>query len=113
MKLKNRVMSWILHPSAYLVWHSMGNPEEWENDDGKYLRTMRHRPTGVHFWIGNSSFFFDGYGSQWKHSIGLLDRHLLWPRARKLRRAWRKEFRKQSDVRQKLFVEMTQLTGKQ
>ena len=29
MKLKNRIMSWVLSPGAYALWHSMGSPDEW------------------------------------------------------------------------------------
>lgn len=35
MKLKNRLMAGLLSPGAYALWHSMGNPEEWEWRDCK------------------------------------------------------------------------------
>jgi hypothetical protein len=32
IKLRNRIMSWILSPGAFALWHSMGNPDEWKWD---------------------------------------------------------------------------------
>jgi hypothetical protein len=111
MKLKNRIMSWILHPSAYLVWHALGNPDEWEDDSadkssGK-VYTIRHLPTGYRLWTANGRMFLDGW-SEWEGSIGLIDRWFLWDRAY----AITKKMKNKTGKRARLFVLMTQLTGK-
>lgn len=91
MKPINWIMSKVLSPGAYAVWHSMGNPEEWvqHTDD-----TLMHKTTGlsifaldkstdqvpsllaypVVFLIG--SFFVD-CKEPYKGAIGYLERHLI------------------------------------
>lgn len=109
MKLSSRIMSWILSPGAYAVWHSMGNPEEWEwcrfGDDDKALR---HKPTHLHIdmvewwelppavWAIPFMWFvpllcwmlwpcvIDCRG-EYAGAIGYLERHIIAGRALRLR----------------------------
>lgn len=111
MKLKNRIMSWILAPGAYLVWHALGNLEEWRAiaHSGDVF-TLVHQPTDVQLWVARGGFFLDCEG-ELAGSIGPFDRHVLWwTRARGVRRHFYKEH---YDRKAKLFLRMTQLTGKQ
>lgn len=89
MKLKNRIMSWILSPGAYALWHSMGNPEEWEEIKDNHTWYLRHKPSTMCMLYGRGcmygfrGFFLDGshrYGVG--HCIGYFERHLVYPRVR-------------------------------
>jgi hypothetical protein len=56
-------------------------PGDWEV--GKY--TIKHLPTRQFFWIANGAFFFDGYdGQDTPKCLGLVERHWLYRKARKL-----------------------------
>lgn len=108
MKLKNRIMSWILSPGAYALWHSMGNPEEWKwhgdreafyNDSARLWVKMTLWWTegppfpvllippmsiiAVVLWIlwPFVWFYCDGY----QEGIGWIDRNLIAGRAMRLR----------------------------
>ena len=74
MKLKNRVMSWILSPGAYAVWMALGVREDWVLR-GEFC--IKHDPTSVELWMGNGSFFFDQYDGDSQSAIGLLERLYL------------------------------------
>lgn len=108
MKLKNRIMSWILSPGAYAVWHALGAPEEWLADP----HTLRHCATGVQLWTSSGPFFLDAhYDGQLSSpgAIGYFERYLLWPRAWRARRVLRRKLvsaRKQAnmDIFKKLTV---------
>lgn len=51
MKISNRIMSWILSPGAYALWHSMGNPDEWSYRSDSNTSSLRHH-SGVSVEIG-------------------------------------------------------------
>lgn len=92
MKLKNRIMSWILSPGAYAVWHAAGSPEEWELEN--HDRFLRHKATGILLWVGYDglilfrgifgAFVFDGEdrwtGINRPACIGLFERHIVYPK---------------------------------
>ena len=93
MKLKNRIMSWILSPGAYALWHSMGNPEEWERSGTSYMH-KQHRWISFDAPYGEippiicgaliciiGSFAFDLNN---RHAIGLFERHLIAGRGYRL-----------------------------
>lgn len=105
MKLKNRIMSWLLSPGAYAVWHSLGSPEEWEYfHDRDYIR---HKTTEVKlkllneesvempYWIAGfitflaGSFFVDCH-EPYEGTIGYFERHLIAGRAARTRNKLRK-----------------------
>lgn len=51
---------------------------------------LSHKPSGVEFWIGTGPFFFDGYVKYQlggAGSIGLIERHWLYFKARKIVKA--------------------------
>lgn len=110
MKLKNRIMSWILSPGAYAVWHALGAPEEWvgASADDSASHTIRHIPTGVQLWVASGGFFLDCH-APFNGAIGLIDRHILWPRARRIR----KKLLAKPSKNRALFVRMTQLMDRQ
>lgn len=113
MKLKNRVMSWILAPGAYLVWHALEAWDEWDaNVHTGDVFELIHMPTGARFWTPSGPFCFDGRNDL-EGSIGLIDRHIIWwTRAYPLvRYFWNREYSK-PDPKKLLFTRMTQLTGK-
>jgi hypothetical protein len=115
---KCALMRLILSPGAFMVWHALGNPEEWRRD-GSFV--MLHTPTNIRFlypWPDNSwekflnrvmvGFMFDGT-EEYEGSIGYFDRHILHARA------CRVELYLTSDQRlsrrnHALFVTMTQLS---
>lgn len=113
MSIKNRIMSWILHPSAYLVWHALGNPEEWETPSWHQLK---HKTVDVALWMSNGPWFFDQIdeGINKLDAIGLFDRHLVYPRARKVHNFLKYGglSGKKRLAQHKLFVKMTQLGEK-
>ena len=91
MKIKNYIMSKILSPGAYAVWHSLGNPEEW-GDPSRH--TLPHQSGAVNLDVsyGASRFYqflcggfeFDDIERPF---LGWFERHLVYPRAlRMLRR---------------------------
>ena len=69
-------MGWVARkffsPGAYAVWCAFESPENWTKDS----YTLKHTPSGVQFWMGNGSFFFDTINPS--GGIGLLERHFLW-----------------------------------
>lgn len=122
MKLQNRIMSWVLSPGAYAVWHSMGAVEEWQIDgDALVHKTTQiqvnvidYRPhvpafigAPITFLIG--SFVLDCEGP-YKGAIGYFERHLIAGRAfrlqKKLHRRHRTRRRRSAstDVFKKLMV---------
>lgn len=107
MKIRNRIMSWILSPAAYLVWHAMGNLDEWGSPHEGYK--IAHQPTGVVFWVANGRWFFDGHGG-WSGSIGLFDRHFLWPRAKRVIKHTLSP--PPPSRKHKLFIRMTEMGGR-
>lgn len=107
MKPYTWLMSKILSPGAFAVWHSMGDPEEWKYD--KTNSELHHKTTGlsVHAAHRNSlkpiqdgddlvifiicaplMFFFSSFTldctGQHKGAIGYLERHLIYGRACRL-----------------------------
>lgn len=105
MKLSNRIMSWVLSPGAYAVWHSLGNPEEWQyHHDSDYIT---HKTTQVRLIVPNEdtvdlpytvagplaflvgSFMLDCL-EPFENSIGLFERHLIAGRAARVRNKLRK-----------------------
>lgn len=109
MKLKNRVMKTLMSPGTYVVWHALGNPEEWYRKE----YTLVHKPTSWEMWVGDSGpWFYGSWGKCKEDCFGLFERHLLQFRVRKVCRhhkrlvGWRKN-------NHELFVRMTQLTDKQ
>lgn len=100
MKIKNRIMSWVLSPGAYAVWHALGNSEEWEVE----AERLKHKRADVRLFVLNcyhedappavvafpvtcivSGFLFDCAGKD-KGAIGYLERHLIAPRAYRVMR---------------------------
>ena len=107
MKLKNRIMAALLSPGAYALWHSMGNPEEWEwRDDGKEPY-FRHKGSHLKvcmdlwwripgpcylfpflWWIPLLSWAFNPiwiYCVDQDEGLGICDRFLIAGRAARLR----------------------------
>lgn len=100
MKLHNRIMSWILSPGAYAVWHSLGNSEEWDcRPDRDWIE---HKTTGVRLNLLNEEnvaapYFIAGFlafiiGSfvvdcrdPYEGTIGFFERHLIAGRAARTR----------------------------
>ena len=97
MKLHNRIMSWILSPGAYAVWHALGVREEWTHDGDDELV---HKATGVRLFVLNwrnapdvpvvfafvvvffvGGFIFDCKGEGHRGAIGYLERHIVAIRA--------------------------------
>lgn len=107
MKLRNRLMSWILSPGTYMVWHALGDPEEWKLDS----HTLVHKATGFNLWVANGSWFYGEWDGDKREVFGLFERHLLQFRVRRVVRklkeptGWRAR-------NHRLFTRMTQLTGK-
>lgn len=99
MKLSNRIMSWILSPGAYAVWHSMGNPEEWRWDapseqlihqSGLWLPLLDKSTKEIPAVIAYPTVFVLGTfvldcGGEYKGAIGHLERHLIAGRAYRLK----------------------------
>lgn len=117
MKLRNRIMSWILSPGAYAVWHALGAPEEWEPTFiDKEVYHLVHKPTGVDLWVPSGAFYFDCRNTELNNAIGPLERHLVWwSRAYWVRRYFYEQQQgetKKPNPNHELFVRMTQLTGK-
>lgn len=108
MKLKNRIMSWLLSPGAYALWHSMGNPEEWMWDQENerfynksaqlYVRMRLWWTEGPPFplllippitivalflWAAWPFVWFTCYS--YEDGIGWIDRNLIAGRAMRLR----------------------------
>lgn len=98
MKLKNHIMSWILSPGAYAVWHALGDPDEWQHDGDDGLvhkqtalevrvvdwRTAHTagvpRPFAFVVTLLVSGFMFDCVG-KYAGAIGFFERHLVAVRA--------------------------------
>lgn len=60
---------------------ALDHPADWIIDE----HTIKHRTSGLEFWIANGSFFFDGYAYQGTPScIGLLERHWIFRKVRRL-----------------------------
>lgn len=111
--MKKWLMKMILHPSAYMVWHAAGEPEEWKWWTTSEGYRLQHKPTKVIFWVGNGAAFFDEILDQSEviktGAIGCFDRYLVWPRIAQVVRY----LKQQGDSKHLLFLKMTQLTGKQ
>lgn len=106
MKLSNRIMSWILSPGAYAVWHAAGNPEEWKWD--KDSECVEHKTNGVRVLAINNtdpslpwlftvpiafviaSFLVD-CEAPYRGAIGHFERHLIAGRIYRLRNRLRRE----------------------
>lgn len=107
----NRLMKLILSPGAYMVWHALGNPEEWRTDGSDRLPNICHLPTATWFYcMGpfDGGFFFDWYdnsGGRKMGALGALDRHLVWIRASRVVM----NMQRKSCAKHDLFVRMTQL----
>lgn len=61
---------------------ALESPDDWM---ARGKRCIKHAPSGPSFWIANGSFFFDGYdGDDTPPCIGLIERHWLHFKARKI-----------------------------
>lgn len=61
---------------------ALENTEDWTGYSEYHIT---HVPSGQVFWVGNGAWFFDGYKPRSiEHSIGLLERHWLYFKARKI-----------------------------
>lgn len=59
---------------------ALDKPEDWYMPDDFCIK---HRPSGLAFWVANGGFFFDCDGMEGTpHCLGLLERHWLYFRAR-------------------------------
>lgn len=128
MKIRNRIMSWVLSPGAYAVWHSMGNPGEWVigSDDLTHKTGLRvtvlnwrnaheqgfPRPIAafVAFIIG--AFIMDCEG-EYAGAIGYLERHIIAGRAYRLVKKLRRGRRGSSARQKKNTAVFTKLTVNQ
>ena len=61
---------------------ALDTPDDWTA--GHY--EIKHRPSGLAFWTRNGPFFFDGSDIEGTpECIGLIERHWLYFKARKIR----------------------------
>lgn len=61
---------------------ALENPGDWTA--GHY--EIKHRPSGLAFWVANGPFFFDGSEIEGTpECLGLIERHWLYFKARKVR----------------------------
>lgn len=65
---------------AKLLSAELDHIDRWTVDH----HTLTHVPTNTHWWIANGRFFFDGYRSM-EGAIGLIERHFLWGKAKRVR----------------------------
>lgn len=122
-KLSSRIMSWILSPGAYAVWHALGNPEEWDYVPDRDF--IRHKTTAVQLVVMNEAtvetpyfiagffaflagfFLFDARGD-YEGSIGIFERHLVVGRAVRTRNKLRKMASNSRTARNRaLFAKLT------
>lgn len=105
MKLSNRIMSWILSPGAYALWHSASNAEEWRwHRDHEYIE---HKTNGVRVTVINSTdpsvpwlitvplaFLFGTFvidcEDPYRGAIGYFERHIIAGRVYRLRNRLRR-----------------------
>ena len=89
-----------LSPVAKELWIMLDHPEEWMFDHENNPYTISHKDTHVCLWISNGRFFLDGYNTTIygkdekgyttrlfqtkKVCIGVLDRHILWSKVKKV-----------------------------
>ena len=97
----------ILSPVGYEIWKMLDHPEDWRygnfyTEDGKPYNIF-HKHTHVCLWVCNGRWFLDGYyttiytlkengdidlsGEKFETKvphIGLLDRHILWRKVKKV-----------------------------
>lgn len=69
---------------------ALDNPQDWTGD-GEFR--IKHIPSGLEFWIGNGGFFFDEQRRDkidGERAIGLIERHWLYSKARKIIKANRR-----------------------
>lgn len=64
------------------LWAALDRHEDWSVG----AHTATHVPSGTVFWHVNGALFFDGYES-WKGALGLIERHWLFRKFRRMRSA--------------------------
>lgn len=70
---------------------ALDSPEDWFGD-GQY--TIKHMPSGQEFWVANGAGFFDLESPLIeRHSIGWIERHWLFFKARKIIAKYASEYR--------------------
>ena len=84
----NLIYKYFYSDVARALSDALDHPEDW---DFRKEFTIKHKPSDIVMWIGNGSFFFDGYAELFGDGviphIGLIERHFLY---RKYKRVSRK-----------------------
>lgn len=66
---------------------ALESPDDW---DALSKHRIIHRPTGMQFWVASGAWFFDGIEPDGiQKSIGLIERHWLYFKARTIRAKYR------------------------
>lgn len=117
MKIRNRIMSWILSPGAYAVWHALGNPGEWHEEADRLTHLQTHitlqadqNAPAIARWLFLRMFLMDGYESRGTNRFMLFyERPFVYGRAqrciRKLRKAARVSQRRKTNM--DIFLKLT------
>lgn len=75
-----------------IVYHALSSPDDWCTVDGA-RHTITHKPSGLQLWVGAGPFFFTFWElpANARFDLGLIERHVLWWKAKPLVRQFRIE----------------------
>lgn len=100
-----KMIETILSPISFEIWKMLDTPEDWMYDGSLNSRlrpyTIFHPETRISLWISNGGWFLDGHEESVfeynerglacrtlfrtrKVHIGLIDRHILWHKVKKV-----------------------------
>jgi hypothetical protein len=81
--MKDKFMQWFLSPLAYVIWVSLADKDAWAAES----HTIYNSQLKLELWISNGIGWFNPFFNIYNEpaDLGHIDRHLLWPRARKLK----------------------------
>ena len=79
MNWYDRYVYWRLGPAARLVCHAFENPDTWDSD----TYTIKHKPSGLVFWVSNGASHFKLYRPQEIDCFSRFERRVLWAKYEK------------------------------